>query len=302
MHWRGQLIVYNKGECLYSWRAHHSTNLWHKFTLVVVFLVISLQGMQWKISVSVFWGSPDTLVWWGWICFLCHSWFSKAILTFNPLMKCNSFYFNHPPSVTVFWGWTIYPSASYVACSAVHRAPARSPLSWPSCPQSPPTASCVMRVAADGRCICPSALTGNTRPVRRTPSSVSWHAPQEGTALPACLYVARPAPGTPCYSPMVTQWTWVRWAASTLAWVRASTATSSPTTTRVTGPALGNRQRRTCTPMWMLPGRHSGHGKERWWWWWMEGRCKRTYTQILAQPVEKGNSDWLVVMKALILE
>lgn len=151
--------------------------------------------------------------------------------------------------VTVFWGWTTYPSASYVACSAVHHAPARSPPSWPSCPQSPPTASCVMRVAADGRCTSQSAPTGSTHPARRMPSSVSWHAPREGTALPACLSAARPAPATLYYSPMETQWTWARWAASTLAWARASTATSSPMTTRVTGPVLGSPRRRTCMLM-----------------------------------------------------
>lgn len=167
--------------------------------------------------------------------------------------------------VTVFWGWITYPSASYAACSAAHPALVRLPPSWPSCPLSPPTASCVTTVAADGRCTSLSAPTGSTRLGRRTPSSASWHARQEGTASPACLSAAHPAPVTHFYSPMETQWTWVRWAASTLAWDHGSTATSSRMTTQDMGPVLGNPPRRTCTLMWTLPGRHSGHGKESWW-------------------------------------
>lgn len=108
-------------------------------------------------------------------------------------------------SLSVFWGWTTCPSASYVACSAVRPAPAKLPLSWLSCPQSQPTASCAMTVAADGPCTSRNELTGSIRPARRRPLSVSWHAPRGGTVLPACLSVAHPLHGTPYCFPMEMQ-------------------------------------------------------------------------------------------------
>lgn len=170
-----------------------------------IFLVIHLLVELWQIGVLVVCKSPDALVWLGHISDSLS--FCSQTQFFIPLsaVEVHLFLLTVSLPVTAFWGWTTYPSPSYVACSAVHRAPARSPLSWPSCPQRPPTASCVMTVAADGHCTSPSVPTGSTRHVRRTPLSVSWHAPQEGIALPACLSAAHPAPGTHYYSPTETQ-------------------------------------------------------------------------------------------------
>lgn len=244
-------LFLNEDKCLSSWGEHHSfkSSVAQNCPFGVP-LVISLLGMQRQISTPAVWESPEVLVL---MRLLSASQFSKEILAFICWLLNFIYLFIFltilTVPVTVFWEWTTYPSASYVACSAVHRAPARSPPSWPSCPQSPPTASWVMTVAAGGRCTSPSVPTGSTHPERRTPSSVSWHALQEGTALPACLSAAHPAPATRYYSPMETQWTWARWAVSTSAWVPGSTATSSLMTTRATGRVLGNPRRRTCTLM-----------------------------------------------------